>query len=121
MPYSLRLIEDTLAPGARYSPALGSAAGVLYLAGGEMRVADGAALLEPFPQAITPTKAIAIITRMTVSVTRTGFPLGRVEYRIRSTILPERMSHRNAGTASPVHFETPGLCSAHSGSVLREG
>ena len=42
MPYSLRLIEDTLAPGARYSPALGSAAGVLYLAGGEMRVADGA-------------------------------------------------------------------------------
>lgn len=48
MPYSLRLIEDTLAPGARYSPALGSAAGVLYLAGGEMRVDDGdtAAALE---------------------------------------------------------------------------
>lgn len=41
MPYSLRLIEDTLAPGARYQPALGSAAGVLYLAGGEMRVDDG--------------------------------------------------------------------------------
>ena len=38
MPYSLRLIEDTLAPGARYTPALGSTAGVLYLAGGEMRV-----------------------------------------------------------------------------------
>ena len=43
MPYSLRLIEDTLAPGARYRPALGSAAGVLYLAAGEMRVADEAA------------------------------------------------------------------------------
>src|SRR5205814_9982052 len=83
--------------------------------------AAGAALLAPFPQAITPTKAIAIITRMTVSVTRTGFPLGRVEYRIRSTILPERMSHRNAGTASPVHFETLGLHRARSGSVLREG
>ena len=48
MPYSLRLIEDTLAPGARYKPALGSAAGVLYLAGGEMRVEhdDTAAPLE---------------------------------------------------------------------------
>jgi len=48
VPYSLRLIEDTLAPGARYKPALGSAAGVLYLAGGEMRVdtADAAAPLE---------------------------------------------------------------------------
>jgi len=43
VPYSLRLIEDTLSPGARYSPALGSAAGVLYLAGGEMRVDDGGA------------------------------------------------------------------------------
>src|SRR2546423_7343155 len=83
--------------------------------------ADGAPLLEPFPQPITPTKAIPIIPRMTVSVTRTGFPLGQVEYRIRSTILPERMSHRNAGTASPVHFETPGLHPARSGSVLREG
>jgi len=48
VPYSLRLIEDTLAPGARYKPALGSAAGVLYLAGGEMRVEndDTAAPLE---------------------------------------------------------------------------
>lgn len=41
MPYSLRLIEDTLAPGARYKPALGSTAGVLYLAGGGMRVEEG--------------------------------------------------------------------------------
>ena len=49
MPYSLRLIEDTLAPGARYKPALGSTAGVLYLAGGEMRAESGgtAAPLEP--------------------------------------------------------------------------
>ncbi|HEX9125961.1 MAG TPA: hypothetical protein VF948_06140 [Methylomirabilota bacterium] len=38
MPYSLRLIEDTLAPGARYKPALGSAAGVLYLAAGDIHV-----------------------------------------------------------------------------------
>src|SRR5438034_5485711 len=72
--------------------------------------AGGAALLEePLPQAITPSKAIAIIGRMTVSVTRKGFPLGRVEYRIPSTILPGRMSHRNAGTTSPVHCETPGM------------
>jgi len=49
VPYSLRLIEDTLAPGARYKPALGSTAGVLYLAGGEMRAESGAtaAPLEP--------------------------------------------------------------------------
>ena len=50
MPYSLRLIEDTLAPGARYTPALGSAAGVLYLAAGDIRVegeAAAAARLEP--------------------------------------------------------------------------
>ena len=50
MPYSLRLIEDTLAPGARYKPALGSAAGVLYLAAGDIHVeGDGgeAAPLEP--------------------------------------------------------------------------
>jgi hypothetical protein len=40
VPYSLRLIEDTLAPGARYKPALGSAAGVLYLAAGDMHVED---------------------------------------------------------------------------------
>ena len=49
MPYSLRLIEDTLAPGARYKPALGSAAGVLYLAAGDIHVeGDGgeAAALE---------------------------------------------------------------------------
>jgi hypothetical protein len=38
VPYSLRLIEDTLAPGARYKPALGSAAGVLYLAAGDIHV-----------------------------------------------------------------------------------
>jgi len=43
VPYSLRLIEDTLAPGARYTPALGSRAGVLYLAAGEMRVEEGGA------------------------------------------------------------------------------
>lgn len=44
MPYSLRLIEDRLAPGARYTPALGSRAGVLYLASGDLHVAgDGAA------------------------------------------------------------------------------
>jgi hypothetical protein len=44
VPYSLRLIEDTLAPGARYTPALGSAAGVLYLAAGDIHVeGDGAA------------------------------------------------------------------------------
>ncbi len=54
MPYSLRLIEDTLAPGARYKPALGSAAGVLYLAAGDLHVEDdldddgaAAASLEP--------------------------------------------------------------------------
>ena len=40
MPYSLRLIEDTLVPGARYKPALGSAAGVLYLAAGDIHVED---------------------------------------------------------------------------------
>jgi hypothetical protein len=38
VPYSLRLIEDTLVPGARYKPALGSAAGVLYLAAGDIHV-----------------------------------------------------------------------------------
>jgi hypothetical protein len=38
VPYSLRLIEDTLAPGARYRPALGSAAGVLYLAAGDLHI-----------------------------------------------------------------------------------
>ena len=38
MPYSLRLIEDTLVPGARYRPALGSAAGVLYLAAGDLNI-----------------------------------------------------------------------------------
>src|SRR6267378_3808907 len=70
--------------------------------------AAGAALLDPLPQAITPTNAITIIARMRVSVTLTGFPQGRVEYRIRSMILPERMSHRSAGTTSPVQFETPG-------------
>jgi quercetin dioxygenase-like cupin family protein len=43
VPYSLRLIEDALAPGARYKPALGSTAGVLYLAAGEMRVEEGGA------------------------------------------------------------------------------
>jgi hypothetical protein len=44
VPYSLRLIEDRLAPGARYTPALGSRAGVLYLASGDLHVAgDGAA------------------------------------------------------------------------------
>ena len=44
MPYSLRLIDDTLAPGARYQPALGSAAGVLYLAAGDLHVeGDGTA------------------------------------------------------------------------------
>jgi hypothetical protein len=40
VPYSLRLIEDTLVPGARYKPALGSAAGVLYLAAGDIHVED---------------------------------------------------------------------------------
>jgi quercetin dioxygenase-like cupin family protein len=49
VPYSLRLIEDTLAPGARYRPSLGSAAGVLYLAGGEMRVEGGGDALSPLP------------------------------------------------------------------------
>lgn len=43
MPYSLRLIEDTLAPGARYRPALGSSVGVLYLAAGDLRVEGGRA------------------------------------------------------------------------------
>ena len=42
MPYSLRLIEDTLAPGARYRPALASAAGVLYLAAGDLHIEGGA-------------------------------------------------------------------------------
>lgn len=43
MPYSLRLVEDTLAPGARYAPPPGSTAGVLYLAEGEMWGEAGAA------------------------------------------------------------------------------
>jgi hypothetical protein len=44
VPYSLRLIEDTLAPGARYAPALGSGLGVLYLAAGDIHVeGEGAA------------------------------------------------------------------------------
>ena len=49
MPYSLRLIEDTLAPGARCKPALASAARVLYLAAGDLRIDGGAAsgALEP--------------------------------------------------------------------------
>jgi hypothetical protein len=41
VPYSLRLIEDTLAPGARYRPALGSSVGVLYLAAGDLHVESG--------------------------------------------------------------------------------
>jgi hypothetical protein len=43
VPYSLRLIEDTLAPGGRYRPALASAAGVLYLAAGDLQIEGGAA------------------------------------------------------------------------------
>jgi quercetin dioxygenase-like cupin family protein len=43
VPYALRLVEDTLAPGVRYAPPLGSAAGVLYLADGEMRAEGSAA------------------------------------------------------------------------------
>ena len=43
MPYSLRLIEDALAPGVRYRPALASAAGVLYLAAGDLHIEGGAA------------------------------------------------------------------------------
>jgi len=43
VPYSLRLVEDMLAPGARYAPPLGSKAGVHYLAEGEMRAEAGAA------------------------------------------------------------------------------
>ena len=43
MPYSLRLIEDTLAPGARCKPARASATGVLYLAAGDLRIEGGAA------------------------------------------------------------------------------
>ena len=43
MPYALRLVEDTLAPGARYAPPRGSTAGVFYLAGGEMRAEGSAA------------------------------------------------------------------------------
>src|SRR5882724_2421217 len=78
------------------------------IAGGA--AAGGAALLEePLPQAIRPSKAIAIIGRMTVSVTQKGFPLRRVEYRIRSTIHPERMAQGGAGTTSGGHCETPGM------------
>src|SRR6267143_1225546 len=81
--------------------------------------AAGAALLD-FPHATTASKR-TVARRMRISVTWTGFPQGRVEYRIRSTILPERMSHRNAGTTSPVHFETSGPPPGLSGSGLGEG
>jgi hypothetical protein len=43
VPYSLRLVEDTLAPGTRYAPPLGSAAGVFYVAEGGMCGETGAA------------------------------------------------------------------------------
>jgi len=46
VPYALRLVEDTLAPGARYAPPRGSIAGVFYLADGEMR-AEGSAAAPP--------------------------------------------------------------------------
>src|SRR6267143_3731512 len=77
--------------------------------------AAGGPLLDPFPQATTASTRTAAATRMRVSVTRTGFPQGRVEYRIPSMILLERMSHRNADTTSPVHCETPGMHPADSG------
>ena len=38
MPYSLRLIDDALAPGARYQSGHGAAAGVLYLAAGDLHI-----------------------------------------------------------------------------------
>ena len=50
MPYSLRLIDDALAPDACYRPAPGSATGVLYLAAGDVQFeGDGHAAtpLEP--------------------------------------------------------------------------
>jgi len=44
VPYSLRLIDDTLTPGAHHRPALGAAAGVLYVATGDLHgEGDGAA------------------------------------------------------------------------------
>jgi hypothetical protein len=63
VPYSLRLIEDTLAPGARYKPALGSAAGVLYLAAGDIHIeGDGgaAAPLEPGRARLSAKAAAAV-------------------------------------------------------------
>jgi hypothetical protein len=47
VPYSLRLIEDTLVPGACYRPALGSTAGVLYLAAGDLHIEGDAAAATP--------------------------------------------------------------------------
>src|SRR5204863_4969271 len=52
-------------------------------AGGAGRAAAGA-LFDPFPQAMTRTGAIRYSerrARMTVSITRKGFPSERVEYR----------------------------------------
>jgi quercetin dioxygenase-like cupin family protein len=51
VPYALRLVEDTLAPGARYAPPRGSTAGVLYLADGEMRAEGSAAAPSPVGRA----------------------------------------------------------------------
>src|SRR5712691_3067372 len=98
----------------------------VYSAGpvGILRAAAGGAaggLLEPFPQATAATRTAVKINCderracMTASVTRKGFSQGRVEYRTPSTILPEQMSHRNAGTTSPVHFETSRMHPARLG------
>src|SRR5437762_6089350 len=66
--------------------------GAVGIAGGADAAAPGgAALFDPFPQPMTSRGAIRYSerrARMTVSITRKGFPSERVQYRTRSTIFP---------------------------------
>ena len=60
MPYSLRLIDDALAPGARYQSGHGAAARVLYLAAGDLHMKGDnrvATPLEPGRACLAPKSA----------------------------------------------------------------
>ena len=130
MPYSLRLIEDTLAPGARYKPALGSAAGVLYLAAGDIHVegdGDAAASLESGRArfASKPSAAVAGASGAACSASSwsVSLRLPRAAGCCSSTRWPSILTHRGScaaiawiltAVASPCHTATGGAAFAVS-------